>query len=110
MENKVEVKWTGEYPCLCYGEWILKVNGKDYSDIIPFKCAPADTYGKYQNWHFENWIEVFDDYVDGLHPKEWINKNDDWLSKITDDDELKRKIFRAFKDQDWRYGECGGCI
>lgn len=31
----VEAKWSGLYPCLCSGEWTLKVNGKDVSDKIP---------------------------------------------------------------------------
>jgi hypothetical protein len=60
----VEAKWSGKYPCLCFGNWTLKVDGKDVSKLIPSKLrkSPMNTYGTYQSWHFENWIEVFEDY------------------------------------------------
>lgn len=31
----VEAKWSGKWPCLCYGEWTLIVDGVDVSDKIP---------------------------------------------------------------------------
>ena len=30
----VEAYWSGKYPCLCFGEWRLKVNNKDVTDKI----------------------------------------------------------------------------
>ena len=64
----VEAKWSGSYPCLCYGKWTLKVNGKDVSNMIPkeLRESSMNTYGTYQTWHFEDLLEVFEDYEDGL--------------------------------------------
>lgn len=108
----VEAKWSGEYPTLCFGKWSLKVNGKDVSRAIPAKLrnTSMDTYGCYSSWHFENWMEVFEDYEDGLEEDEWIEENDYWLCNITNDRSLKREIFRAIQKNDFRSGQCGGCI
>lgn len=52
----VEAYWSGKYPCLCFGEWRLKVNNKDVTDKIPISLRKREmnTYGTYQRWHFEN--------------------------------------------------------
>ena len=34
-KRKVVATWTGSYPCLCHGEWMLEVDGKDYTEAIP---------------------------------------------------------------------------
>lgn len=51
MKNKllIEVTWTGRYPCFCHGEWLISINGKDYSKYIPYekKSKPMNTYRKY---------------------------------------------------------------
>ena len=55
--KSIEVEWTGEYPCLCYGKWILKIGGKDCSKLIPKKLrvhSDMNTFGKYDKWHFED--------------------------------------------------------
>ena len=51
----VEAYWSGKYPCLCFGEWRLKVNNKDVTDKIPVSLRKREmnTYGTYQSWHFE---------------------------------------------------------
>lgn len=120
--GRVSVKWTGCYPCLCTGEWTkFIVDGKDYTNLIPFNedvedgvvyyATDAGTFGEYQGWYFnEEYLEEFYSYEDGLEENEWIQKNDYWLKKITDDYELKAEIFEAFQKEDWRSGECGGCI
>lgn len=107
-----EAKWSGKYPTLCFGKWSLKVNGKDISHAIPTKLrhTSMNTYGWYSSWHFENWMEVFDKYEDGLKEDEWIEENDYWLYTITNDKNLKQEIFRAIQKEDFRSGECGGCI
>ena len=49
-ENKrVEAEWTGCYPRLCSGKWILKVGGVNVSDKIPedLQRSPMNTYGTY---------------------------------------------------------------
>lgn len=108
----VKAKWSGSYPCLCSGKWSLEVNGVDVSNYIPdeLRKSPMNTYGVYQSWHFENWTEVFEDYEDGLMGEEWIEQNKHWLDIITDDYNVQTEIFFAIAKEDWRYGECGGCI
>jgi hypothetical protein len=108
----VSVEWSGAYPCLCFGKWSLFVDDIDVSDKIPddIRCSDMNTYGTYQEWHFEEWSEVFEDYDDGLFCEEWIEKNNYWLNNISSDHELKIQIYDAFQSKDWRHGSCGGCI
>lgn len=108
----VKAKWTGTYPCLCYGEWKLRVDGKDVSKKIPKdkRDKPMHTFGIYSKWHFENWQEVFEDYEDGLQCDDWIKENIDWVSKITSDRKVQEEIFNAIQSEDFRWHSCGGCI
>ena len=108
----VKAKWSGSYPNLCHGKWSLEVNGVDVTCYIPeeLRRKPMDTFGTYQSWHFENWMEVFEDYEDGLSCSEWIEKNKYWLDIITDNVSVQSEIFNAINEKDWRYGSCGGCI
>lgn len=112
MNNNVEANWSGSYPCLCFGTWTLHVNGKDVSNLIPkdLRESPMNTYGTYQSWHFEDWMEVFEDYTDGLECEDWIEENNEWLSNITNDKEIKESIYYAIQEKDFRTGSCGGCI
>ena len=84
---RVEAKWTGDYPNLCSGQWILKVNNKDVSHLIPeeLRNSPMNTYDTYRSWHFEDWEEVFDSYEDGSFCDEWLEENEYWLEKISTD-------------------------
>lgn len=110
---KIEAKWTGDYPNLCSGQWILKVNNKDVSHLIPeeLRNEPMNTYRTYQCWHFnDNWEEKWDSYKDGLFCDEWIKENKEWLNKISTDHSAQAEIYEVINSQDWRYGECGGCI
>lgn len=108
----VIAKWSGHYPCLCYGEWTLEVNGVDVSMYIPeeLRNDSMNTYGIYQRWYFVDWIEQFEDYEDGLMCDEWVEKNKYWLDVITDDINVQMEIFDAISVKDWRHGSCGGCI
>lgn len=78
----VEVRWTGSYPCLCCGTWILKVNGKNVSEKIPdeLRHEPMGTYGTYSYWHFAGWEEKFKEYQDGMKCERWVEANKSWLS------------------------------
>ena len=81
----VEAHWNGEWPCLCYGKWTLKVNGDDVPDKIPknLRKSEMNTYGTYQRWYFDkNYMEEFEDYEDGLDCEEWIEPNKEWLDTI----------------------------
>lgn len=110
--KKIKVNWTGVYPCLCYGEWKIWVDGKDVSDFIPedLRNSPMETYGTYNQWHFEDCIEVFEDYEDGLSFDEWIEENDTWISKFLDTVEEKYELYCLINEIDFRHGSCGGCI
>ena len=50
--------------------------------------------------------EQFGDYADGLDFDEWIVENP-WVERLPAD---PRNVFYAFQAQDFRPGECGGCI
>lgn len=71
----IRVKWTGSYPNLCYGEWILIIDGEDKSNLIPedLKDRPMNTFGIYSKWRFldrENWEVVLEEYEDGMECNE----------------------------------------
>lgn len=109
----VEAKWSGRYPCLCSGEWTLKVDGVDVSKKIPkdLRTSSMNTYGTYQSWHFnEDYIEEFEDYQDGLKCSTWIDENKGWLDSISTDREIQKEIYYAINSEDFRSGSCGGCI
>lgn len=109
----VEAKWSGRWPCLCYGQWTLKVNGKDVTDKIPeiLRSSEMNTYGTYQSWYFnENNMEEFEDYEDGLFCEEWIEANKEWLDTITTDHRVQQEIYCKISAEDFRHGSCGGCI
>ncbi|MEG1926154.1 MAG: hypothetical protein RR415_10465 [Ruthenibacterium sp.] len=42
--------------------------------------------------------------------QDWIEANYDWLKSITLKIEEMALIFEAFQSEDWRRGQCGGCI
>lgn len=109
----VEVNWSGSYPCLCCGEWTLKINGENVSNKIPdeLRTGSMNTYGSYEEWYFDdNYLEVFGSYEDGLEMNEWIEENAYWLDQITSDYNTQEEIFKAIQKKDFRLGSCGGCI
>lgn len=109
---KVETIWTGGYPNLCCGEWMLFIDGKDMSNKIPedYRNKPMYTYGYYNLWHLRNWEVKWDNYVDGFECEDWIKENKEWLDKITKDENEQEDIYYAFQLNDWRYCSCRGCI
>lgn len=110
--TEVKAKWSGSFPSLCHGEWTLIVDGRNVSDYIPdeLRNSSMNTFGVYSSWHFEGWMEVFDDYTDGLMCDEWIEANKYWLDNITRDYVAQVEIFNAINKEDFRSGSCGGCI
>lgn len=104
----VIAEWTGSYPCLCSGEWRLTIGGVDWSNAIPIekRYGEMGTYGVYRSWHFEDWEEIFEDYEDGLEFDEWIAENP-WVAELP---AAPQDVYYAIQAQDWRHGECGGCI
>ncbi len=107
-----DVKWTGSWPCLCSGEWVILKNGMNVSASIPedLRNNEMGTAGTYSSWHFESdWSEVWEDYEDGMEEAEWIAANP-WIASICDNDAEKSELFHAIQCEDWRHGSCGGCI
>ena len=110
---EIEVMWTGKWPNLCDGEWNLKINGEDKSDLIPEnrRNTHMDTYGTYEKWYFgDNYDEIWESYKNGLKCDEWITKNKYWLNNISANEEVQKQLYEAFQANDWRYSSCGGCI
>ena len=105
----VVAEWTGEYPCLCSGEWRLTIGGVDWSNAIPAdkRFSHMNTAGTYQEWWFDDdMCEQFGDYEDGLDFEEWIAENE-WVMSLP---AAPQDVFQAIQAQDFSPGECGGCI
>ena len=105
----VVVEWTGEYPCLCSGEWRLTIGGVDWSNAIPAdkRFSHMSTAGTYQEWWFDDdMCEQFGDYEDGLEFDDWVLENP-WIHNLP---ASPFDLYLAFQSCDWRPGECGGCI
>lgn len=105
-----EAKWSGKWPCLCSGEWTLYRDREKVNIDIPFQEGPASTYKTYSEWYFDNWLEHWRDYEDGLKFEDWKITYQDFLEELTQDPQEWEKIYLAFQKNDWRYGCCGGCI
>lgn len=107
-----DIRWTGSYPVLCSGMWEVYKDGEPINmRNCPFVDCDANTFGIYQSWHFDDdWIEVFEDYEDGLLINAWIKEYRDWLMEIDPSGNDWEVIYNGFRSQDWRRGSCGGCI
>ena len=116
-DHYYETNWSGDYPTLCSGLWILYRDGEELDIDIPFNHSeraergiPAGTFGTYPTWHFsDDWEEVWEDYEDGLPCDEWCSEHEEWLSTFADEEDW-HIIFEAFAENDWRSNSCGGCI
>ena len=104
----VIAKWSGEYPCRCSGEWSLFIGGVNYSHMIPedLRTSNMNTAGTYQEWYLDDWVEEFKDYEDGLEFEEGVAENP-WVHDLP---ASLFDIYLAFQAEDFRPGECGGCI
>ena len=119
MKYDISVEWTGAYPNLCRGKWMIAINKKRLLDIIH---EPFNTSGNYQSWNFDNnWSVHWDYYDDGLNEEEWIDSvrlfdmNNLKQSLIeagfdVNDDELMSELYSQIQEKDFRTGSCGGCI
>ena len=114
--GKFNAKWSGSWPCLCCGEWTIEYNGKVIKLPQDRVTSNMDTYDTYKMWHFEDWVEVWEDYEDGLECTEWIEDNKEWLTEVFKknyvpvSDENFRNFYHAVNEHDWRHNSCGGCI
>lgn len=105
-----EVEWTGDYPHLCSGEWIIKKDGKIIELPKSVSKSHMGTLGTYSEWTFdENYCEFFEDYEDGLCFEDWIVVNI-WVKRITTDVTEQKELYKKISEKDWRHNSCGGCI
>lgn len=108
----IKVSWTGEYPHLCAGTWEILLSGEDVSYIIPknIRFSPMNTEKNYHQWHFENWLDVWETVHQGLPFNEWLSKNYQWVKKLPLDSSQYNELYDAIRKEDWIHGSCGGCI
>lgn len=110
-DRKIEAEWTGQYPCLCSGEWIIKVDGERVSLPKEIRTSNMNTFGTYERWYFgTNWEEQWEEYESGLEFKPWLQENSWWVSKLGLSDTETQALYNAIAEEDWRHGSCGGCI
>lgn len=117
QQHEWKTEWDGHYPCFCSGKWHLFKDGEEV-DLEEVGCPfaqgthqrPAGTYGEYAQWLFDhNWSEHWVYYRSGLGCKAWCRANAEWLKKLDAPFDW-RAIYKAFRENDWRPGQCGGCI
>lgn len=108
--RKITAKWTGAYPNLCDGEWVVTVGGEKVELPDEVRTHPMGTRGTHNTWTFgEDWEEVWSQYEDGLDFEPWLQENS-WVSSLNLSSEEERALYDAISAEDWRYGSCGGCI
>lgn len=117
MKYDISVKWTGSYPTLCCGEWVIIINGVTLANLDNDNFG---TYDDYQQWRFVDWNEEFYSIESGVSQLEWIDhvKKTNLNNLITAlqnagfeiTDELLGQLYVEINSCDWIHGSCGGCI
>jgi hypothetical protein len=112
MKYDIDVEWTGSYPNLCRGSWIISINGIKLAGL---GNGPMNTYGEYDIWSFaEDWGEEWGTYTDGESWGNCLPNNLEMSLKLAgfdpNDSELIEQLYKAVQQHDWRHNSCGGCI
>lgn len=114
MKHEVSALWTGSYPSLCFGEWVIVIDGIQLTGLGD---SPFGIYGSYSSWSFgEDWDENWESYKSGLQLDEWIKCPPNGLLEslarhgIEASTTLMEQLYDEIGAQDWRHGSCGGCI
>ena len=118
--RNITVEWTGKYPTLCFGEWIIEIDGTrivdDTEDTILKKNMY--TFGEYSEWYFDDdYSEVWDYCIDGLKYDKWVQSEPgkplvELIKRNGFDlteDEIEELYFKLQRE-DFRNNSCGGCI
>lgn len=108
----IEVQYTGKYPTLCRGKWIINIDG------ITVECDDSmRTQKTYAGWAFtDTWKEHWAEYQDGIPIEEWVQNPPPNLIEplnqagITITPELLRELYPLINQHDFRPNSCGGCI
>lgn len=101
--------WTGHYPTLCMGEWKLYKDGQEVKLPKNIRDTHMNTLGTYTMWSFDGYKEEWYENEEGLDFDKWVLTNKYWLQNICEPCDYK-EVYEAFREQDWRYCSCGGCI
>lgn len=114
MSKEIKIEWTGGWPSLCIGEWVIEIDGVNCSDKIPEALRTSDmgTEGHYNSWCLiAGECDVrWSSYKDGLGENDWIEANKYWLKDLPIDVSDYPMVFKLINKQDFRSGSCGGCI
>ena len=109
--RKITVEWTGKSPCLCYGEWIITIDGEKVELPEEIRNSDMNTYGTYDCWSFgDDYLEEWDSYENGLEFPQWIHDNLWWVADLHLTPTEQEELYNQINEQDWRPGSCGGCI
>lgn len=111
MTNPFTARWTASGNNLCLGIWELDYRGRPLDIGAARREKDMGTYGIFSY--------IFPDdeaFAEGLREDDWILENMDWVSElfashdIPIDEAHLRWFYQAVNAQDWRCGDCGGCI
>ncbi len=112
MKKEIEVRWTGEYPILCSGEWNIRIR----NHLINLGKGHMGTEGVYRRWVIIECSEEWETYTDGLDFEEWVVSTTgkrvlDTIRGVTEiSDKEVEEIYWLIQEKDWRSSSCGGCI
>ena len=111
----ITVEYTGSYPTLCFGEWIVTIDG---TQLDTTEWGPMETRGEYRKWYFdENYSEEWETYQDGYTFPFWLKSE----AKQMVMDSLTQAgisiniwdlydMYNQIQQHDFRHNSCGGCI
>lgn len=115
--KELKVVWTGEYPCLCSGEWIITFNNVKLNIPKDKKREPMNTLKEYSQWYFdEDCSECYYYIEEGLNFNDWIIVNRYWVEEMFKDknievnEQLLKDLYFKIRLKDWKRNSCGGCI
>lgn len=119
---KIKVEWTGKYPNLCSGEWIITVDDDKILELPhEVKRGNMNTKGEYSSWRFSggNYDVNWSSDTHGLDSENWIKVHKHTWKKIFKKNNIYNKdtfkedfydLYYELNSNDWRSGSCGGCI
>jgi len=109
---QVKAEYTGSYPTLCLGEWVIKITNTETGETntLRFKGS-LNIEGSYNTWTFEeNYNVKWSTYESGLSFDEWKSNLPENLEQELfkfrydlKDVQLLEQIYDACDPLDWRH-------
>lgn len=109
--NPFTAHWSAQGNNLCLGHWEIFHQAQLLELDEVRRVEDLGTHGIYSYIFPDD-----EDYAEGYHEDEWIEKNKEWLTplftkyQIPADEAHMRWFYQAVNPQDWRCGSCGGCL